>query len=131
MPMARATCDYGHEAQLSTTDWVAQMDVDQKRFALGLLEKEIKKIDEAPKRTVWRVCIGGACEGNYREEEYEKAADHLLRIFKDRFMEEARDFLAKPYGWMRFTEELPHVTPERVSQIEYETVWFPTAGAQP
>lgn len=131
MPMARATCDYGHEARLSTTDWVDQMTADQKRYALELLEKEIKKIDEAPKRTVWRLCMGGLCEANYREEEYEKAAEHLLQIFKGRFEQEAKDWLDKPYGWVRFQDEVPHIVPERVSQIEYDTEWFPAAGARP
>ena len=78
-----------------------------------------------PKRTVWRVCRGGVCEANYQEDQYEKAADHLLRIFKDRFMEEAVDYVKKPYGTETFRRELPSIEIERVTQFEYETEWFP------
>lgn len=31
-----------------------------------------------------------------------------------------------PHGCLNFERDLPHITPEHVSQIEYDTEWFPT-----
>ena len=62
---------------------------------------------------------------SYREDHYEKAADHLLRIYKERFISEAAEWLEKPRGHLNFERDLPHITPERVSQFEYNTEWFP------
>ena len=52
-------------------------------------------------------------------------SDHLLQIYKERFMSEAADWIEKPRGYLNFERDLPHITPESVSQIEYDTEWFP------
>lgn len=110
---------------VGTDQWVSTLTIDQMRYACETMGKKIKAIEDAPKRTVWRVCRGGLCEANYREDDYEKAADHLLRIYKERFMSEAADWIEKPRGYLNFERDLPHITPERVSQPEYDTEWFP------
>ncbi len=123
--MPEIKCEHGHTMHVSTPEWVGQLTLDQMRHAVDLMNEKIKAAEEQPKRTVWRVCSGITCVGNYREEEFEKAADHFLRIFKGVFMEEAADYVAKPYGTLVFTRQLPSLEPERVTQFEYDTEWFP------
>lgn len=110
---------------IGTDQWVATLTIDQMRYARDQMAEKIKAAEESPKRTVWRVCRGGLCEASYREEDYEKAADHLVRVYKDRFVTEATDWIEKPRGYSNFERDLPHITPERVSQVEYDTEWFP------
>ncbi|MCT8954574.1 hypothetical protein MN546_19215 [Pseudomonas lundensis] len=123
MPVIK--CHHGCSLHVSTPEWVATLTIDQLRYAREAMDAKIKAVEESQKRTVWRVCRGGACEANYREDDFEKAADHLLRIFKSRFMREADDWIEKPYGYLYFERNLPRITPELVSQIEYDTEWFP------
>lgn len=123
--MPEIKCHQGHAMHVSTDDWIGALTLDQLRYARDKANEKIAAAEAQPKRTVWRVCRGGICEGNYREEEYEKAADHLLRIFKDRFIQEAKDFLEEPYGRARFADEIPRIVPFRVTQHEYDTEWFP------
>ena len=123
--MPEIKCHHGCSMSVGTDEWVSTLTIDQIRYAKEQMDKKIKAAEEAPKRTVWRVCRGGLCEANYREDEYEKAADHLLQIYKERFMSEAADWIEKPRGYLNFERDLPHITPERVSQFEYETEWFP------
>lgn len=125
--MPEIKCHAGHTMRVSTDEWIGALTLDQMRYARDQMDEKIKKAEEQPKRTVWRVCVGGWVDGNYREEDFEKAADHLLRIFKERFAREAKDFIDEPYGTIQFRNEVPHITPQRVSQLEYETEWFPTA----
>jgi len=122
-------CEYGHVVHVGTDEWIGQLTLDQMRYARDQMAEKIKKAEEKPKRIVWRVCVGGWVDGNYREEDFEKAADHLLRIFKERFAQEARDFINEPFGTNRFREEVPHIVPERVTQHEYDTEWFPEGAA--
>lgn len=124
--MPEIKCDYGHAMSVSTDEWIKQLSIDQMRYAREQMDALIKKADEAPKRYVWRVCSGdGWVDGNYREEDYEKAADHMLRIYKEKFVREAADFLKEPYGVMRGGQSLPCISVERVSQVEYDSEWFP------
>ena len=123
MPVIK--CHHGCSLHVSTPEWVATLTIDQLRYAREAMDAKIKAVEESQKRTVWRVCRGGACEAIYREDDFEKAADHLLRIFKSRFMREADDWIEKPYGYLYFERNLPRITPELVSQIEYDTEWFP------
>jgi len=123
MPVIK--CHHGCSLHVSTPEWVATLTIDQLRYAREAMDAKIKAVEESQKRTGWRLCRGGACEANYREDDFEKAADHLLRIFKSRFMREADDWIEKPYGYLYFERNLPRITPELVSQIEYDTEWFP------
>ena len=123
--MPEIKCHMGHTQSVSTTDWVATLTLDQLRFARDAMDGKIKAAEAQPKRIVWRVCRGGVCEANYQEDQYEKAADHLLRIFKAKFIDEAADYVKKPYGTETFRRELPSIEIERVTQFEYETEWFP------
>lgn len=123
--MPEIKCHAGHTMSISTDEWIGQLSIDQMRYARDQMAEKIKKAEEQPKRIVWRVCVGGWVDGNYREEDFEKAADHLLRIFKERFAQVAEDFIAEPFGTARFRDEAPHIAPQRVSQLEYETEWFP------
>ncbi|MEB0220132.1 hypothetical protein [Pseudomonas sp. AB12(2023)] len=110
---------------VGTTDWVAALTLDQIRFARDLMSEKIKAAEAQPERVIWRVCSGGVARGNYQEDQYEKAADHLLRIYKEYFMQEAAIYVKKPYGTETFRRQLPSLEIERVTQFEYETEWFP------
>lgn len=123
--MPEIKCDHGHVTNVSTPEWIAQLSLDQMRRAVELMSEKIKSAEAQPKRVIWRVCCGGLCLANYREDQYEKAADHLLRIFKESFMEEAADYVKKPYGTETFRRTLPSIEIERVTQFEYDTEWFP------
>lgn len=123
--MPEIKCHAGHKMSVGTDEWIGQLSLDQMRYACDQMTAKIKKAEEQPKRIVWRVGVGGWVDGNYREEDFEKAADHLLRIFKERFIQEAQDFIAEPYGTRQFASEIPHIFPERVTQLEYDTEWFP------
>ena len=123
--MSTIQCHLGHEQSISTDDWVATLTLDQLRYARTAMDDKIKAAESQPRRTVWRVSRGGVCVANYHEDQYEKAANHLLRIYKERFMSEAADWLKKPYGYLTFERQLPSITPELVTQFEYDTEWFP------
>lgn len=123
--MLEIKCHHGCSMSIGTDDWVKTLTLDQMRYARDQMADKIKAAEAQPKRIVWRVCRGSVCEANYQEDQYEKAADHLLRIFKAKFMDEAADYVKKPYGTETFRRELPSIEIERVTQFEYETEWFP------
>ncbi|WP_426783102.1 hypothetical protein [Pseudomonas atacamensis] len=123
--MPEITCEHGHKQSIGTDAWVATLTLDQMRYARDQMAEKIKAAEALPKRTVWRVSNGSICEGNYREEDFEKAVDHLLRIYKSKFMEEAPGWIEKPYGYLTFERQLPGLTTELVTQLEYDTEWFP------
>ena len=124
--MPEITCEHGHKQSIGTDAWVATLTLDQMRYARDQMAEKIKAAEALPRRTIWRVCNGSSCVGNYREEDFEKAANHLLRIFKEPFMAEAAEYVAKPYGTEIFRRQLPSIEVERVTQHEYDTEWFPT-----
>ncbi|AYG07716.1 hypothetical protein D7M10_11715 [Pseudomonas fluorescens] len=124
--MPEIKCEFGHTQSIGTDAWVATLTLDQMRYAHDQMAAKIKAAEAQSKRTVWRVSNGSICEGNYREEDFEKAADHLLRIFKAKFMEEAPAWIEKPYGYLVFDRQLPSLTPELVTQHEYDSEWFPS-----
>lgn len=123
--MPEIKCEHGHTMRVGTTEWISTLTLDQLRFAREQADAIIKAAEAQPKRTIWRVCQGGSVLGNYPEEHYEKAADQFLRIFKAKFMKEAAGYIEKPYGTLTFQRELPSIDIERVTQLEYETEWFP------
>ena len=123
--MPEIKCLHGCSMSIGTDDWVAGLTLDQMRYARDQMADKIKAAEALPKRTIWRVCCSSTCIANYREDQYEKAADHLLRIFKETFMEEAADFVKKPFGTETFRRQLPSIEIERVTQHEYDTEWFP------
>lgn len=123
--MPEIKCEYGHVMNVGTPEWVAQLTLDQMRYAVGLMGEKIKAAEAQPKRTIWRVCCGGLALANYREDQYERAADHLLRIYKESFMEEAADYVNRPYGTETFRRSLPSIEIEGVTQFEYDNEWFP------
>lgn len=127
--MPEIKCAHGHAVHVSTPEWIEKLTIDQMRRATELMNEKIKAAEAQPKRCVWRVCVGGWVDANYREEDYDKAADHLLRIFKERFSQEAKDFIGDHYGTIRFEREIPHISVELVSQLEYDTEWFPKEPA--
>lgn len=89
-----------------------------------MIEK-IKEAEAQPKRVVWLIVSGSLIDKYFREEDYEKAAGHFLSIFKEKFVEEAQAFINHHFGTLRFEREIPRVSPELVTQLEYETEWFP------
>lgn len=126
--MPEITCDYGHTMSVGTDQWIGTLTLDQMKYARDQMAEKIKAAEEQPKRCIWRVCRGVVAEGNYREEDFEKAADHLIRIYKERLIKEAQRFIEHPYGTYRFQEEVPHISVEMVTQFEYETEWFPPSA---
>lgn len=123
--MPAIKCDHGHVTNVSTPEWIAQLSLDQMRRAIELMAEKIKAAEAQARRTVWRVSNGTFCEGNYREEDFEQAADHLLRIYKGEFMKVAPEWIEKPFGYLVFERQLPSLTPELVTQFEYDNEWFP------
>lgn len=123
--MPEIMCEYGHVQRIGTDDWVAQLTLDQLRYARQQMDEKIRSAEEQPRRTVWCVDNGIAVITWYREGDYEKAADHLLRIYKQTFLEEAKDFKGGPGSVHDFKESIPSVNPRRVTQLEYDTEWFP------
>ncbi|MBK3432511.1 hypothetical protein JJD73_00540 [Pseudomonas fluorescens] len=123
--MPEIKCEFGHTQSIGTDAWVATLTLNQMRYARDQMAEKIKAAEAQPKRTIWRVCCSSTCIANYREDQYEKAADHLLRIFKETFMEEAAGYVKKPFGTETFRRQLPSIEIERVTQHEYDTEWFP------
>ena len=124
--MPEIKCEYGHTQSIGTDAWVATLTLDQMRYARDQMAEKIKASEESPKLTVWLVSNGSINEGCYREEHYDAAAEHLLRIYKERFIKEAMHFNEKPFSVYTFTQVVPSITPIRVTQLEYDTEWFPT-----
>lgn len=123
--MPEIKCEHGHVQSVGTDAWVATLTLDQMKYARDQMAEKIKTAEAQPKRTVWRVCQSGFCSGNYREEDFEQAADHLLRIYKAELMKVAQEWIEKPFGYSVFERQLPTLSPELVTQFEYDTEWFP------
>ncbi|WP_438301630.1 hypothetical protein [Pseudomonas sp. NMS19W] len=123
--MSAANCDTAIQ-QISTPDFIATLSLDQPRAARDIIKEKISAAEAQPKRIVWQVCRGGVIDKYFREEQFERAADHLIAIFKNRFEEVAADFVVSPYEARRLEREIPHITAELVPQFEYDTQWFPT-----
>ena len=85
----------------------------------------IKKAEAEPRRIVWRVSDGIYVINNFRTEDFAKASDLLLTIYKEKFDENAADFIKNGGRIRDFNDECPSVFPEFVTQLEYENEWFP------
>ena len=123
--MAEIKCIMGHTMSVSTPEWIDQLTLDQMRHAVEIMDEKIRAAEALPKRVIWRVCCGSLCLANYRENQYGKALDHFLVAYKESFAEEAADYVKKPYGTEVFRRVLPSIEIERVTQLEYDTEWFP------
>jgi hypothetical protein len=124
--MPKIKCDYGHIQTIGTDEWLTQLTLDQLKYARDEADKIIKKAKEAPRRTVWQVVIDDCIiEAIYREEDHRKASDHLLRIYGEKFAEEAAHFNESPCSAYVFNKQLPKIVIERVTQFEYDTEYFP------
>ncbi|TWC27652.1 MULTISPECIES: hypothetical protein [unclassified Pseudomonas] len=124
--MPEIKCEYGHTLRISTDEWVSQLSLEQLRYARQQMAEKIDKAEQGPRRTVWLVDDGISVAGFYREDAFAEAADHLLRIYKDVFLREAKDFGGSPGSVHEFKQSIPHIEPRRVTQFEYDTEWFPT-----
>lgn len=123
--MPEIKCEYGHTQRISTDEWISQLSLDQLRYARQQMSDKIEKAEQAPRRTVWIVDDGTTVDGFYREDAFDQAADHLVRIYKDVFMREAKDFSGGPGSIHEFKRSIPSIEPRRVTQLEYENEWFP------
>ena len=123
--MPEIKCEYGHAMRVSTDEWIKHLTLDQLRYARQQMHEKISTAEQQPKRTVWGVYDGIVVDTWYREEDYEKAADHLLRIFKAAFIGEAKHFKGGPNSVIDFKRAVPTIYPQRVTQIEYDTEYFP------
>jgi hypothetical protein len=124
--MPEIRCSYGHTQSIGTDEWIKQLTLDQLRYARQQMDAKIAAAEEQPRRTVWAVDDGICVEAWYREEDYEKAADHLLRIFKEAFVKEAKDFKGGPNSIHEFKQSIPSISPHRVTQLEYDTEYLLT-----
>lgn len=123
--MPEIKCEYGHTQSIGTDAWVSTLTLDQLRYARQQMTEKIDKAEQGPRRTVWLVDDGITVDGFYREEAYADAAEHLLRIYKDAFLREAKDFSGGPGSVHDFRQSIPHIEPRRVTQFEYDAEWFP------
>jgi hypothetical protein len=94
-------------------DEIRSLDLDQLRSLREFVGGLITRKEDEPRRTVWRVCSDGICLGNFKEDEYLKAATFLL--------EKANEIDTDPLSDRRDRrlEVLSHL----VIESEYET-WF-------
>lgn len=123
--MPEIKCEYGHTMRIGTDAWIEQLTLDQLRYARQQMDTKITKAEESPRRTVWCVDDGLTIDAFFREEDYEKAADHLIKIYKDAFVREAKDFKGGPNSIIDFKRSIPSIEPRRVTQLEYDNEWFP------
>ena len=123
--MPELQCAYGHTLRIGTDEWINQLSLDQLRYARQQMAERIDKAEQGPRRTVWLVDDGITVAAFYREEAYSDAAEHLLRIYKDVFLQAVKEFSGRPGSVHEFKESTPHIEPRRVTQLEYETEWFP------
>lgn len=123
--MPEIKCSYGHTQGIGTDEWIKQLTLDQLRYARQQMDAKITAAEEQPWRTVWAVDDGICVDAWYREEDFEKAADHLLRIFKDAFVREAQHFKGGPNSIHEFKQSIPSISPRRVTQLEYDNEYFP------
>jgi len=123
--MPEIKCEYGHKLSVGTDAWVETLTLDQLRYAREAVDKKIKAAEDSPRRTVWQVCRGGIIDAYYREEDYAKAADHLIRIYRESLVSEAVNWIEKPFGYINFERNVPHISPAQVTQFEYDAEWFP------
>lgn len=123
--MPEIKCAYGHTQHIGTDEWISQLSLDQLRYARQQMAEQIEKAEQGPRRTVWLVDDGISVAGFYREDAFAEAADHLLRIYKDVFLREAKDFGGSHGSVHEFKQSIPHIEPRRVTQFEYDNEWFP------
>lgn len=111
---------------MSTAEYLNTLTIDQLRYARDYADEKIKQAEDGLKRVVWQVCRDGIqVDSSYREEEYEKAADRLIAIFKEHFVYEAQNLLEFRGSTYQFSKEIPSIEAMYVTQTEYDAEWFP------
>ncbi|MEK0228506.1 hypothetical protein WMC70_10865 [Klebsiella variicola] len=94
-------------------DEIRTFDLDRLRSLREFVGDLIARKEEEPRRTVWRVCCGGICYENFREDEYLKAAEFLLK--------KAREIDADAFSDR--SDRRLEIISRRVIESEYEG-WF-------
>ncbi|WP_312740471.1 hypothetical protein [Cedecea neteri] len=92
---------------------IRELDLRQLESLSEFVSKLINSKKAERKRTVWRVCVRGMCYGNFREDEYLKAAEFLAA--------KAKEIDADPINDRR--DRQLEIVGERVPDSEYEE-WF-------
>jgi hypothetical protein len=95
---------------MSYADYVKDMTLDDLSNLSEALENKRTRLLEEKRMTVWRVSDRWLCYGNYREEDYVKAAKCLARHAEKIYLEGERN---------RSDLEL-HIVAERMPLSEYE-----------
>lgn len=97
----------------SYSEMIEGYDVEQLRNLRDIISEKICNKEKEEKKIVWRVVNRGICYGNFREEQYVKAAEFLLEHAKETDAESSSG---------RLDRHLELIS-ERVPQSEYED-WF-------
>lgn len=91
-------------------DEIRNYDLSQLNSLREFIQELITSKNNQSKRTVWRVCAWGICHGNFREDEYLKAAAFLL--------EKSKEIHADERSSRR--EKQLEIIGEKVPESEYE-----------
>lgn len=91
-------------------DEIRNYDLSQLNSLREFIQELITSKNNQSKRTVWRVCSWGICHGNFREDEYLKAAAFLL--------EKSKEIHADEHSCRR--EKQLEIIGEKVPESEYE-----------
>ncbi|TJZ75596.1 hypothetical protein [Chitiniphilus eburneus] len=115
---------------MSTKEFLDSLTYDQLVFCHEEAGKLIAIQRQKAQAIVYCVTDGITNDGWYRASEYEKAAEHLLRIYKDRFVEVAARFNERPCGTQYFEEQLPSIEVRFIHEADWKE-WFPDHPFEP
>ena len=107
---------------MSIEKYLSTLTLDQLNYCKQKASELIDKAAQQEKKYVWLISDGMCNIAWFKEEDYEKACNRFLEVFKERFPDRAWRLLSSriaiPYCG------IPVLRVERVTQMEYD-VYFP------
>ena len=107
---------------MSIEKYLSTLTLDQLNYCKQKASELIDKAAQQEKKYVWLISYGMCNIAWFKEEDYEKACNRFLEVFKERFPYQAWYLLSRrsPPSYC----DIPVLRVERVTQMEYDE-YFP------
>ena len=107
---------------MSIEKYLSTLTLDQLNYCKQKASELIDKAAQQEKKYVWIISDGMCNIAWFKEEDYEKACNRFLEVFKERFPDKARCLLSSRFAPSYC--DIPVLRVERVTQMEYDE-YFP------
>ena len=107
---------------MSIEKYLSTLTLDQLNYCKQKASELIDKAAQQENKYVWFISYGMCNIAWFKEEDYEKACDRFLEVFKERFPDRAWYLLSSRFAPSYC--DIPVLRVERVTQMEYDE-YFP------